>query len=78
MFREEREGGNRDVTLGADKAYDSTDFVEVAGKLNVSLHVTKNDNGHRLNLSQRTTRHAGYTIHLCSRWLVSECDQENQ
>jgi hypothetical protein len=40
----------RRIAPGADKAYDSKDFVEVARKLNFTLHVTKNENERRSNL----------------------------
>jgi len=60
------------VGLGGDKAYDTKDFVESARKLNVTLHVTKNDNKRRSNLDRRTTRHAGYAISLSRRWLVEK------
>ena len=72
MLNDQRKGRNRRITVGADKAYDSKDFVEAARKLNVTLHVTKNDNKRRSNLDRRTTRHAGYTISLSRRWLVEK------
>jgi hypothetical protein len=43
MLEAQRKGRRRRITLGADKAYDSKDFVDAARKLNVSLHVTKHD-----------------------------------
>ena len=62
----------RRITVGADKAYDSEDFVRTARELNVTPHVTMNDNGRRSNLDRRTTRHAGYAISLSRRWLVEK------
>ena len=73
LLGEQRKGRKRRITLGADKAYDSKDFVEAARKLNVTLHVTKNDHKRRSNLDRRTTRHAGYAISLSRRWLVEKC-----
>ena len=45
---------------------------EAARKLNVTPHVSKNDNGRRSNMDRRTTRHAGYAISLSCRWLVEK------
>lgn len=62
----------RRITVGADKAYDSEDFVSTVRELNVTPHVIKNDNGRKSNLDRRTTRHAGYAISLSRRWLVEK------
>jgi hypothetical protein len=64
MLEAQRKGRRQRITLGADKAYDSKDFVDAARKLNVTLHVTKNDHKRRSNLDRRTTRHVGYAIDL--------------
>ena len=74
MLEEQRKGRRRRITLGADNAFDAKDFVEAARKLNVTVHVTKNDNKRRSNLDRRTTRHAGYAISLSlsRRWLVEK------
>lgn len=47
-------------------------FVEAARKLNVTVHVTKNDKKRRSNLDRRTTRHTGYAISLSRRWPVEK------
>src|SRR5476649_1926252 len=57
MLADKQKGRSRRITVGADKAYDSKDFVEAARKLNVTPHVAKNDNGRRSNMDRRTTRH---------------------
>jgi transposase len=62
----------RRITVGADKAYDSAEFVRAVRELNVTPHVTKNENGRRSNLDRRTTRHAGYAVSLSRRWLVEK------
>jgi transposase len=72
MLQQKQEGRSRRITVGADKAYDSEDFVATARELNVTPHVTKNDNGRRSNLDRRTTRHPGYAISLSRRWLVEK------
>jgi len=72
MLQQKQEGRSRRITVGADKAYDSKDFVATARELNVTPHVTKNDNGRRSNLDRRTTRQPGYAISLSRRWLVEK------
>ncbi len=52
----------RAVTLGADKAYDSRDFVNELRSLNVTSHVAQNDSGRRSAIDGRTTRHAGCPV----------------
>jgi hypothetical protein len=52
------------VTVGADKAYDSEDFVATARQLNVTVPVQKNEKGRRSRIDRRTTRHPGYARSL--------------
>lgn len=72
MLGEQQRRRGRRITVGADKAYDSSEFVRAARQLNVTPHVTKNESGRRSNLDRRTTRHAGYAISLSRRWLVEK------
>jgi transposase len=72
MLKQKQEGSSRRITVGADKAYDSKDFVNTARELNVTPHVTKNEKGRRSNLDRRTTRHPGYAVSLSRRWLVEK------
>ena len=72
MLSQKQKHRSRRITVGADKAYDSEDFVRTVRELNVTPHVTKNDNGRKSNLDRRTTRHAGYAISLSRRWLVEK------
>jgi transposase len=72
MLEEKQKNRSRRITVGADKAYDSKDFVTTARELNVTPHVTKNDNGRRSNLDRRTTRQTGYAVCLSRRWLVEK------
>ena len=65
-------GSSRRITVGADKAYDTKDFVTATRALNVTAHVTKNEKGRRSNMDRRTTRHPGYAISLSRRWLVEK------
>jgi transposase len=72
MLHEKQQGRSRRITVGADKAYDTKDFVTAARELNVTRHVTSNDKGGRSNLDRRTTRQPGYAISLSRRWLVEK------
>jgi transposase len=72
MLAEKQHGRTRRITVGADKGYDSKDFVRTARELNVTLHVAKNDTGRSSNLDRRTTRQPGYAISLSRRWLIEK------
>src|SRR5277367_4548881 len=72
MLDQTQKDRSRRITVGADKAYDTKDFVTTARELNVTAHVTKNAKGRRSNLDRRTTRHPGYAISLSRRWLVEK------
>src|ERR1700678_2085537 len=72
MLAEKQEGRSRRITVGADKAYDTKDFVSTVRELNVTPHVTKNDKGRTSNLDRRTTRQPGYAISLSRRWLIEK------
>ena len=73
MLADKQQGRSRRITVGADKAYDTKDFVAAtARELNVTPHVTKNEKGRRSNLDRRTTRHPGYAISLSRRWLIEK------
>jgi len=72
MLQKKQQDRSRRITVGADKAYDTKDFVNTARELNVTPHVTKNDKGRRSNLDRRTTRQPGYAISLSRRWLVEK------
>ena len=50
------------ITLGADKGYDSADFVMELRERAVTPHLAQNQNGRRSAIDGRTTRHPGYEI----------------
>jgi transposase len=50
------------ATLGADRGYDSQDFVDNCRALAVTPHVAQNNTRRRSAIDQRTTRHNGYSI----------------
>ena len=66
-----RERGAR-VTLGADKAYDTRDFVAAVRLLGVTPHVAQNTTKRRSAIDGRTTRHTGYAMSQRKRKRVEE------
>jgi len=62
--------GNDRITLGADKAYDTQEFVETLRRFNVTPHVTQKSRGSAID--KRTTRHVGYAISLRARKRIEE------
>lgn len=72
MLSEKQRNRSRRITVGADKAFDSEDFVRTARELNITPHVAKSENGRSSNLDRRTTRHPGYAVSLSRRWLVEK------
>src|SRR4030095_3916144 len=62
----------RRVTLGADKAYDSRDFVEGLRLLQVTPHVAQNTSNRSSAIDRRTTRHAGYEVSQEKRKRIEE------
>jgi transposase len=59
--------GDQPVTIGADKAYDTKDFVEETRNMNATPHVAQNNKGR-----QSATRHPGYAISQQKRKRVEE------
>ena len=65
--------GARRITVGADKAYDTTDFVAELRERNVTPHVAQQITKHRgSKMDERTTRHVGYEISQRIRKRVEE------
>lgn len=64
--------GARRITLGADKAYDTSDFIADLRDLNVTPHMAQNDTGRRSAIDARTTRHSGYAVSQQKRKRVEE------
>ena len=60
------------LTLGADKAYDTDNFVVQLGKLKITPHVAQNDTNRSSAIDKRTTHHIGYAISQRKRKLVEE------
>jgi transposase len=64
--------GDQAVTIGADKAYDTKDFVKETRGMNVTPHVAQNNKGRKSAIDGRTTRHPGYAVSQQKRKRVEE------
>src|SRR6266851_2553057 len=60
------------VTVGADKGYDTRDFVEALRLVQVTPHVAQNTSNRSSAIDERTTRHAGYGVSQWKRKRVEE------
>lgn len=78
LDRRPRRGRRRRITLGADKAYDATSFVEELRRRGVTPHVAINGAVSKLGkvrksaVDGRTTRHPGYAISQRIRKRIEE------
>jgi transposase len=64
--------GRHRVTLAADKAYDTRDFVANLREMTVTPHIAQQTVGRRSAIDARTTRHAGYEVSQRKRKLVEQ------
>lgn len=64
--------GDHQVTLGADKNYDTKDFVAEARQVKATPHVAQNNQGRKSAIDERTTRHVGYEISQRKRKRIEE------
>ena len=71
--RNRKRGRCGGLTLGADKAYDTRDFVSILRQMNVRPHVAQNVNRSGGSaIDRRTTRHAGYQVSQRKRPLIEK------
>jgi len=66
--------GDHRVTVGADKGYDTRDFIAECRHLKVTPHIaqnTKRSGGSAID--GRTTRHSGYAVSQKKRKRIEEC-----
>jgi transposase len=68
----ESSSGPHRRTVGADKGYDTRDFVARARRLAVTPHVAQNTSGRRSAIDSRTTHHSGYSVSQKVRKRVEE------
>lgn len=64
--------GDKRVTVGTDKAYDTHDFVEQTRAMNATPHVTQNTKGRTSAIDGRTTHYEGYAVSLRCRPRIEE------
>ena len=64
--------GQRHVTVGADKGFDTPEFVQALRDLDVTPHIAQNTSKRRSAVDLRTTRHPGYEISQRIRKRVEE------
>jgi len=70
---EETKDKSRSITVGADKGYDTADFIAGCRDIGVVPHVAQHINAYRGSaIDDRTTRHEGYEISQRKRKLVEE------
>jgi transposase len=70
MVHERRRHRKSIRTVGADKGYDTQDFVKTLREMKVRPHVSQNNNGRRSAIDTRTTRHESYAISQKKRPLI--------
>jgi DDE family transposase len=70
MIERHSPGSERRLTLGADKGYDSTDFVAELRRMCVTPHVAAKARSSAID--GRTTRHAGYAVSQRKRKRIEE------
>lgn len=72
LMAERLDGADR-VTLGADKGYDTKEFVKELRGINVTPQVAQNNNRPGGSaIDERTTRHAGYQVSQQKRKRIEE------
>jgi transposase len=60
------------ITVGADKLFDTRDFIAEMRRLGVTPHVAQHTNGRRSAIDRRTTRHPGYALSQRVRKRIEE------
>ena len=66
--------GERAITVGGDKGFDTKDFVRECRHMKVTPHVAQNENRPGGSaIDRRTTRHQGYGISQRKRKRIEEC-----
>lgn len=72
MMMTEELVGTAQITVGADKGYDTRDFVKQCREYRITPHVAQNDTNRRSAIDGRTTQHAGYTASQRVRKRIEE------
>ena len=64
--------GSHQITVGADKGYDTAGFVKALREAQATPHIAQNTSGRNSNIDGRTTRHEGYSVSQRTRKRVEE------
>jgi hypothetical protein len=72
MVRAARRRRRKRLTLGADKAFDTQDFVARLRELGVTPHVVQSTRNRSSAVDGRTTRHPGYELSQWKRKLIEQ------
>jgi transposase len=77
LYRKWRNGGQRGrrspMSVGADKAYDTREFVQTIREMNIRPHVAQNSNrAGGSAIDQRTARHSSYSVSQSKRPLIEK------
>ena len=78
VMLESKVKGSKRITVGEDKAYDTSDHVTALRRMSVTPHIAQNDSltktgkRRRSAVDARTTRHVGYQVSQTCR-KMSEC-----
>ena len=72
MLYDKRKRSRKPISVGADKAYDTRDFVKALREMNITPHVTQNTSHRQSAIDGRTTRHASYLISQAKRYWVEK------
>lgn len=64
--------GGSPITVGADKGYDTKEFVAGLRAIGATPHVAQNTSGRSSAIDARTTAHAGYQVSQRKRKLVEQ------
>lgn len=73
MIQRRRPDTSKQVTLGADKGYDTQAFIAALQTCNVVPHVAQNKSGRRSAVDESTATSPGYAISQRLRKRVEEC-----
>jgi transposase len=72
MIEKKRRKTKKRMSLGADKAYDTQEFVAALREFNVTPHLAQNDRNRKSAIDKRTTRHQSYQISQAKRYWVEK------
>lgn len=72
MLYAKRRKLHKRFTVGADKAYDTQDFVKALREMNITPHLAQNDRNRSSAIDRRTTRHTSYQISQAKRYWVEK------